>query len=84
MSNPKLKKVRIEIGYWSSDEYESSEIFNSELAKQSPELTMANAIDEMARIMALFDLPESIAQSAVSGAYRRVREYRENRIGKKP
>lgn len=78
MSDPKLKKACVEITYEASDGYRSGfSVRSGRGTGHPPETAMLAAVEELARLLALFGF-EDEARSRV-GAFARVAEWRKNR-----
>jgi hypothetical protein len=75
MTAPTIKSASVRIAYSSSDGYRAETGFGSNRAP-TPQAAMLDAIDELARILALFGFGDD-AQAAVSDACSRVKADRE-------
>lgn len=71
MSAPTLKSASVQLIYRASDGYRMTTGFSSRMA-ETPQATLLGAIDELARVLAVFGYEEE-ARSAVDDACNRVK-----------
>jgi len=82
MNIPKLKRTSVVIKYGSDDGYSSDTKFAG--TKEMPEIGMLAALEELARLTALFGFEEQ-ALDAFNGARSRVAEWKQVNIhGEQP
>lgn len=74
MSDPKLKSASVRMIYTSTDGYRAETGFSSRQAA-TPQEALLGAIDELARVLALFGFADE-AQAAVTDACERVKAHR--------
>lgn len=74
MTAPTLKSASVQLIYRASDGYRMTTGFSSRMA-ETPSATLLAAIDELARVLALFGFEEE-ARSAVDDACNRVKANR--------
>ena len=76
MNDPKLKRTSVVVKYGADDGYSSDTKFTG--TKERPEIGLLAALEELARLTALFGFEEE-ALEAFNGARQRVTEWRSQR-----